>query len=224
MNRPRIVAGIVGTRTDVGKTWVAVELLSAARRRGQNVSARKPAQSFAPDGPPTDADILSAATDEDVTKVCDPSLSFAAAMAPPMAAGSLGVAAPSLGTLVSSVRWPPSIDLGIVETAGGLRSPVAVDGDSLDLLLAVEADHVILVADAGLGTINDCRLATEALRPLRPIVILNRFDPQVTVHELNREWLNVECGMETHAVVQGSDWAERVVDLLAGTSGETPPR
>jgi dethiobiotin synthetase len=55
------------------------------------------------------------------------------------------------------------VDVGLVETAGGVRSPQADDGDVLDLVAAIAPDHVILVADAGLGTINAVRLSVAAL-------------------------------------------------------------
>ena len=47
--------------------------------------------------------------------------------------------------------------------AGGVRSPQAVDGDATDVLAALGPDVVVLVADAGLGTINAVRLSMDAL-------------------------------------------------------------
>ena len=62
--RPRRVVAVVGTGTDVGKTWVAARLLSDLRAAGLRVAARKPAQSFDPDDDPAglDAAVLGAAT------------------------------------------------------------------------------------------------------------------------------------------------------------------
>ena len=41
----------------MGKTWVTCGLLHSLRQRGVPVAARKPAQSFAQDGRPTDAEL-----------------------------------------------------------------------------------------------------------------------------------------------------------------------
>ena len=54
--RPTLLLAIAGTGTEVGKTWVAVELVRALRDQGWTVTARKPAQSFDPhDTAPHDA-------------------------------------------------------------------------------------------------------------------------------------------------------------------------
>ena len=50
-----------------------------------------------------------------------------------------------------------------METAGGVRSPQADDGDAVDLVRLLAPDLVVLVADAGLGTINAVRLCVDAL-------------------------------------------------------------
>ena len=55
----------------------------------------------------------------------------------------------------------------MVELAGGIWSPIAHDGDGLDLTAALAPDHIVLVADAGLGTINAIRPAVAALSPDR---------------------------------------------------------
>jgi dethiobiotin synthetase len=47
----------------------------------------------------------------------------------------------------------------------------------------------VLVADAGLGTINLVRLSVGALLDHRVVVYLNRFDPGDDLHGRNRGWL-----------------------------------
>ena len=54
-----------------------------------------------------------------------------------------------------------------VEGAGGPRSPLAADGDNVDLARGVGAELAVLVADAGLGTINAVRLCVDALGRVR---------------------------------------------------------
>ncbi len=196
--RPAVVVLVTGTGTDVGKTWVGARLLEAWRAAGLSVAARKPAQSFAPDSGPTDAEVLGAASGEDATTVCPPARWYPVPLAPPMAAEALGRPAPTVADLVGELAWPArAVDVGLVETAGGVRSPQADDGDVIDLAAAIAPDHLVLIADAGLGTINMVRLAMAALddilgdkrhRPA-PVVVLNRFDPASDLHRRNLAWL-----------------------------------
>jgi len=95
-----------------------------------SVSARKPAQSFDPDDDPAgfDAAILGDAAGEAPNVVCAPHRWYETAMAPPMAAEALGRPWFTIRDLVDELVWTGG-DVGLVETAGGLRSPLAADGD-----------------------------------------------------------------------------------------------
>ncbi|HEX7133215.1 MAG TPA: aminotransferase class I/II-fold pyridoxal phosphate-dependent enzyme, partial [Iamia sp.] len=196
--RPTTLVAVLGTGTEVGKTWVAARLLAALRAQGLTAAARKPAQSAEPDDPaPSDADVLAGATGEDPEAVCPAHRRYARAMAPPMAAAALGLPGFTVADLVGEVTWPAGVDVGLVETAGGGASPAADDGDSLDLVRALRPDHVVLVADAGLGTINGTRLTVAALRLTTPLtVVLNRFDDADPLHVANRDWLRTREGLD----------------------------
>lgn len=210
--RPRRLVVVTGTGTEVGKTWVSCALLGAARRRGMTVAARKPAQSFDPgqaaDG--TDAALLGAASGEAAERVCPDSRSFPVAMAPPMAAEVLGRPVPTIAELARSVSasWPPACDLGLVEGAGGLASPLGDDGDTAGLARALGPDRVVLVADAGLGVIHSCRLAAAALAGLPVVVFLNRFEAASDLHRRNARWLAERDGHDV--VVAVDDLLDRV--------------
>ena len=55
----------------------------------------------------------------------------------------------------------------------------------------------MLVADAGLGTINLVRLSVGALTGVRGVVVfLNRFDRDVDLHRRNLDWLRTREGLE----------------------------
>ena len=136
--RPRRVVAVVGTGTDIGKTWVAARLLTDLRAAGLRVAARKPAQSFEPD-------------DDPATPRCR------RARRGQRRAGRGRSARRTAGTRwrwrrpwrprrwaarrsPSTTSWRscagPSdavVDVGLVETAGGVRSPLAADGDCLAL-------------------------------------------------------------------------------------------
>jgi dethiobiotin synthetase len=192
--RPRRLVLVAGTGTEVGKTWVAAQLLRSVRATGLTVAARKLAQSFAP-GDPTDAEVLAAATGERAEEVCLPHRSYEVPMAPFMAAARLGRPPFTLADLVAELRWPAGVDVGVVEAAGGVRSPTTGDGsDTVDLADALEPDEVLLVANAGLGTINAVRLCVHALAGRPTVVVLNRFDPGDELHRANHHWLAEHVG------------------------------
>ena len=204
-----------GTHTEVGKTWVGAAVLSDLRARGRSVAARKPAQSFDPESDePLDADVLGDATGELGDLVCPPARTYAVPMAPPMAAAVLGRPVPTLEELLDEVRWPePEVEVAWLETVGGPRSPIGSDGDAVDVVAALDPRRVVLVADAGLGTINAVRLSVEPFQALghEPIVVLNRFDSNDDLHRRNAAWLH-DLGIA--AVLS----AAAVADLLDQTS------
>jgi len=187
-----------GTATEIGKTWVGAAVLSTLARNGHSVAARKPVQSFDPgETGPTDADVLATATGEHPHDVCPAHRWYPAAMAPPMAAAVLERSVFTVADLVSEVRWPaPEPDVRWLETIGGVRSPIAFDGDCVAITAAVTPDVVVLVADASLGTINSVRLSASALAPWPVLVYLNRYDGDDEQHALNRAWLTDTDGFE----------------------------
>jgi dethiobiotin synthetase len=143
----------------------------------------------------TDAELLSAATGEPPTAVCPAHRWYPRAMAPPMAAESLGLVPFTLTEVLGELSWPAGTAVGLVEQAGGLGSPQASDGDGADLVSLLAPDCVVLVAEAGLGTLSSIRLAAKALPGAPLVVFLNRFDPAVAVHLANRRWLAGRWGL-----------------------------
>lgn len=224
-----------GTGTEIGKTWVAAGLARVLRERGLIVRACKPVQSHDPADPaPTDAEALAAATGQSPDDVCPPEYTYPVPLAPPMAARKLGRPCPSLDDLARICRSAPALvgveacvgdagagdaeesaggadlfaDLCIVEGAGGLYSPLAADGDNLDLIERLNPDRVVVVAPAGLGAIHDVVACAAPLVDRRPVVFLNRFDPGAEVHVLNLNWLTKVRGLM--AVTSLENLAERV--------------
>lgn len=221
--RPAVIVLVAGTGTDVGKTWLSARLLEAWRRAGLSVAARKPAQSFAVGSGPTDAEVLATASSEDPTTVCPPARWYPVPLAPPMAAVALGLPPPTVADLVGELVWPsPAVDVGLVETAGGVRSPQAADGDVLDMVSALAPDRVVLVADAGLGTINAVRLSMEALvERSTPVVVLNRYDPSSDLHRRNLAWLRDVDAMEVTEATEAGLVAQATGLAYPSTPGAT---
>jgi dethiobiotin synthetase len=177
---------VAGTGTAGGKTWVATWLGSALRGRGWRIAARKPVQSFDPSEPgPTDAERRAAATGETSEQVCPRARWYETAMAPPMAAEALGRPVFTLTDLLREIdaSWQrPAADLGVIELVGGPRSPLANDCDGVQLTHALAPAFVLLVADAGLGTINAVRLSAEAFAPTPLLLHLNSYDGANDLH------------------------------------------
>lgn len=199
--RPQRLIVVVGTGTEVGKTWVTARLLRDLRASGRQVAARKPVQSFDPDDPLTDAHLLADASGETPTEVCPRHRWYPLAMAPPMAAEALARPSFSLEDVVSEIEWPlPAPDIAFVESVGGVRSPMASNGDAIGLIELLQPDIVLLVADAGLGTINDVLLSLDAINSgahvATPLVVLNRFEPANDLHLRNREWLTTHLDLD----------------------------
>ncbi len=116
-----------------------------------------------------------------------------------MAADSLGRERITTADLIAELKWPAEdVDVGLVETAGGVRSPQTHDGDATALATGLAPHVVLLVADAGLGTVNAVRLCVDALVTVEGpdlVIVLNRFDGNNDVHRRNRAWLIEQDGL-----------------------------
>jgi dethiobiotin synthetase len=194
MTRPGMLVFVAGTGTEVGKTWWTAAVAEQLRADGVVVAARKPVQSSAP-GEPRDADVLAAATGVAPHTVCPEHRTYDIAWAPPMAAHELGLPPFAVEDLAAELVWPAGVAVGLVEGVGGPRSPIAADGDNVDFARAMHPDLVVLVGDAGLGTINAVRLSVEAFDGFPVIVALNRYgdDP---LHARNHDFLVAQAGLD----------------------------
>jgi dethiobiotin synthetase len=176
---------VTGTDTGVGKTEVACALVSGARAAGLDVGAMKPAQSGATPGEASDAERLrEAAGGADPLELVCP-YQFAPPLAPGVAARLAGVEI-SLARLLEAARALASRHAAlVVEGAGGLLVPLTPTQTFADLAVALGLP-VLVVARAGLGTVNQTALTLEALRARGLVVagvVLNRTvagdDPSV---------------------------------------------
>ena len=105
---------------------------------------------------------------------------YEVALAPPMAAEALGRPGFTIDDLVAELRWPDAaVDVGWSRPRVGCGHrwrPTAIAWRSVPRL---EPDLVVVVADAGLGTINAVRLSPSARWwhcDALSVVVLNRFD------------------------------------------------
>jgi dethiobiotin synthetase len=105
-----------------------------------------------------------------------------------MAAAELGAPNYTTAQLATGIKWPAGIGVGLVEGVGGPRSPISADGDSVELARLLAPDLVVVVADAGLGTINAVRLSVPVFAGSPVVVALNRFGDE-PLHVRNRDHL-----------------------------------
>jgi dethiobiotin synthetase len=170
---------VTATDTGVGKTEVGCALLANARAAGLDAVGLKPAQSGVVAGEPSDAERLGAAAGwaEPPDVVCP--YSFAAPLAPAVAARLAGVEL-SFGRIVDLVRAVAGRRSAVlVEGAGGLLAPLTGRETYADLAVALGLP-VLVVARAGLGTVNHTALTVEALRARGLAlagIVLNRAAP-----------------------------------------------
>jgi dethiobiotin synthetase len=150
---------VTGTDTGVGKTYVAVELVREARRRGLDAVGWKPLCC----GERTDAELLAGASGGAVTLNQVNPVWFRTPAAPYTAAiiedrpADLDLVRDSLASLCAAH------DTVIAEGAGGWEVPIRVDYRFSDL--AVEMGWPVLVVAANrLGALNHALLTVRAIQ------------------------------------------------------------
>ena len=154
---------VTGTDTGVGKTEVSCALVAAARADGLDLGAMKPAQSGVGPGEPGDAQRLRAAAGEtDPPELVCP-YTFAAPLAPGVAARLAGVEIRLEVILEAAQVLAARHTALLVEGAGGLLVPLTPRHTYADLAVALGLP-VLVVARVGLGTVNHTALTVEALR------------------------------------------------------------
>lgn len=158
---------VSGTGTGVGKTVVTAAIAALALARDDSVAVVKPAQTGteASDAPDTETvRLLTGLTDtHELARFPDPLSPEAAARAADRSPLDLRAAANYVAKLAESR------DLVLVEGAGGLLVRYDPDGGTIADLAAALGAPVVVVAAAGLGTLNHTALTLEALTTRRII-------------------------------------------------------
>ncbi|TQM14044.1 dethiobiotin synthase [Pseudonocardia kunmingensis] len=152
---------VTGTGTGVGKTVVTAALAAVAAARGERVAVLKPAQTGVAPGEPGDladvARLVPGTTGRELARYPDP-------LAPDTAARRVGAAPVTPAAAAqAATALAAEHDLVLVEGAGGLLVRFDADGTLADVA-GLLAAPVLVVAAAGLGTLNATELTVAALR------------------------------------------------------------
>ena len=147
---------VTGTDTGVGKTFVGCALAHAWRAAGRRVGVVKPVETGV-EGEPEDARALATAAGDasPLDDVCP--YRFRAPLAPSVAAALEGrtVDVDRIAALIT--RRAGTVDVLLVEGAGGLLVPITGTTTWLDLVVRLRLP-MLLVAANRLGTVNHSAL------------------------------------------------------------------
>lgn len=153
---------VSGTGTEIGKTVVTSAVAATALARGLDVAVLKPAQTGVGAGEPGDVDevirLAGGVTTVELARFPEP-------LAPATAARRAGARPVRPREIAETVgKLATEHDLVLVEGAGGLLVRFDEEGGTLADAARLLDAPVLVVAPAGLGTLNTTALTAEALR------------------------------------------------------------
>ena len=148
---------VVGTGTDVGKTHVTALLVAESK-----ANAWKPIATGVTDGFGDDARAIGATE--------PPLFAFAPPISPHLAARAVGV------TITAAAIVARARTLGtplLIESAGGLFSPISDTETNEDVAYALGGAQLLLVAPDRIGVIHDVGATVRATKLALPIIALS---------------------------------------------------
>lgn len=216
---------VTGTGTDVGKTFVSGLILKKLRENGCSAGYFKAAMSGndrRSDGTLIPGDALFVRETSGIAQPLEDMCPFVyeKALSPHLAARLEGGPVEIDRVLQGFKAACAAYDYVTVEGSGGILCPLRFDGIELWLPDVIRACGLacLLVADAGLGTINAVGLTAFYLKeqgiPLKGI-IFNHFQPGNLLHEDNIKMCEHLTGVKVLARVQdGSTGLDMPLGLL----------
>ena len=206
---------VTGTGTDTGKTYVTgliVKKLQEAKKNPAYYKAAMSGNDRRPDGTLIPGDALEVQTmsgiNQSLTSMCP--YVYAHAYSPHLASRLEGN--PVVMDVVTHgfADVTAVYDYVTVEGSGGILCPICFDEARIQLEDVVKELHLssILIADAGLGTINSVVLTAEYMKthelPLKGI-IFNHYHPGDVMEDDNIFMCEHMTGLPTLAKVQDGD-------------------
>jgi dethiobiotin synthetase len=167
---------ILGTGTDVGKTFVTARLAAALATSRRRVLALKPIESGVADGENGDAGRIAAAAGH------EPGLSpwrFSRPVSPHLAAHELGHTIRLTDVLdwVGEQEQARRPDVTLIESAGGVLSPLGPGLTNLALAEALGPASWLVVAPDSLGVLHDLSATLRVLPRVPEAVVLSCARP-----------------------------------------------
>ena len=206
---------VTGTGTDTGKTYITgliVKKFQEARKNPAYYKAAMSGNERRPDGTLIPGDALAVQTmsgiDQSLTSMCP--YVYEHAYSPHLASRLEGN--PVVMDVVKHgfADVTADYDYVTVEGSGGILCPICFDEAKIQLEDVVKELHLssILIADAGLGTINSVVLTAEYMKthglPLKGI-IFNHYHPGDVMEDDNIFMCEHMTGLPTLAKVQDGD-------------------
>lgn len=152
---------ITGTGTEVGKTIVTAAIAALAHDAGRRLAVVKPAQTGLADGDESDvAAVQRLAGVDDVHEL----VRYSDPLAPASAARRAKMPTLAVDVMAKEIEKLHDRDLVLVEGAGGLLVHLDDAGRTIADLADALSAPVVVVAAAGLGTLNAVALTCEAIR------------------------------------------------------------
>lgn len=173
---------VTATGTDTGKTYISALICKFIREHGHDIGYYKAAASGSPDFDSCDAGFVRKFASLSQSKESMLSYLFPEAVSPHLAARMHGrrIELPVIEKALQAVA--AEHEYVLMEGAGGIVCPLCYEPDSklmhTDLMQHFKLP-VVLVADAGLGTLNYLTLSAHYLRSLSiPLqgIILNHYE------------------------------------------------
>ena len=233
---PRVV--VLGCGTGVGKTRVSVALLNELKRRGERCFGLKPIESgirrdpAAPFAPPKDSDAAALASAGSLHPILEhPLYALPQPISPHLAARAAGesidVKRVSSWIAHAEIELTPLVvsdraTWTIIESAGGVFSPLTTATSNLDLALVVEPAIWILVATDALGVLHDVSATLQAMaaRGRRPdhLVLSGAREPDASTGTNARELEALGIVKPSAVLARNDDSGIRALgDRLLGT-------
>ena len=179
---------IIGTNTDVGKTYIGYLLLREYLEDDSHIMALKPVETGLEKkkiGPDTKLylDMYKKYNIE-----IEPEMINMFTMNLPASPHLSEQLEGKRVTVKEIVAWLKTKAFGFIELAGGLMVPLNDSETQYDLLKKYKKP-VVLVTDSGLGMLNHVLLTAHALSGYEIYVVMNRYNPDDIIQKTNYEYL-----------------------------------
>lgn len=203
---------ITATGTDVGKTYVSALIVKSMRSAGHNCGYFKPVLSGVEekDGKLKISDCNYVVETAKIPTTADECVGYwwKEAVSPHLAAKRMGQDI-EISTIKQKFEsLSKNYDYLLIEGAGGITCPLRLENGEKYLLKDLIKElgaSIIIVADAGLGTINSTLLTVEYARANNITVsgiILNNFNPDSFMHQDNLKQVEYLTGIKVVATVK----------------------